>query len=108
MQVKFFRASCGARTAYATVGSGPPVVLLPRGRVILSCSGSRGGFGAYVRGWPLARRGGPVEQAIGERLVVSVRTVERRTLNIYAKLGVRSRAEAVAVGLHRSEQIGSA
>jgi DNA-binding CsgD family transcriptional regulator len=27
-----------------------------------------------------------------------VRTVERHTLNIYTKLGVRGRAEAVAVG----------
>jgi DNA-binding CsgD family transcriptional regulator len=34
--------------------------------------------------------------------------VERHTLNIYAKLGVRSRVEAVAVDLHGSEPIGSA
>ena len=40
---------------------------------------------------------GLTNKAISERLVVSVRTVERHTLNIYAKLGVRGRAEAVAV-----------
>jgi DNA-binding CsgD family transcriptional regulator len=40
---------------------------------------------------------GLTNKAIGERLCVSVRTVERHTLNIYAKLGVRGRAEAVAV-----------
>src|SRR5689334_20605507 len=40
---------------------------------------------------------GLTNRAISERLVVSVRTVERHTLNIYAKLGVRGRAEAVAV-----------
>lgn len=40
---------------------------------------------------------GLTNKAISERLFVSVRTVERHTLNIYAKLGVRGRAEAVAV-----------
>jgi len=40
---------------------------------------------------------GMTNKAISERLFVSVRTVERHTLNIYAKLGVRGRAEAVAV-----------
>jgi pimeloyl-ACP methyl ester carboxylesterase/DNA-binding CsgD family transcriptional regulator len=42
--------------------------------------------------------GGFTNAAIAERLVLSVRTVERHTLNIYTKLGVRGRAEAVAVG----------
>ena len=42
--------------------------------------------------------GGFTNAAIADRLVLSVRTVERHTLNIYTKLGVRGRAEAVAVG----------
>jgi DNA-binding CsgD family transcriptional regulator len=40
--------------------------------------------------------------AISERLVLSVRTVERHTLNIYMKLGVRGRTEAVAVAYPRA------
>jgi len=40
---------------------------------------------------------GLTNKAISERLFVSVRTVERHTLNIYAKLGVRGRAEGVEV-----------
>jgi pimeloyl-ACP methyl ester carboxylesterase/DNA-binding CsgD family transcriptional regulator len=46
---------------------------------------------------------GLTNKAISQRLVLSVRTVERHTLNIYGKLGVRSRAEAVAVLLRPRE-----
>jgi len=52
--------------------------------------------------------GGMSNREISEHLVLSVRTVERHTLNIYAKLGVRGRAEAVAVDLHHPEPAGPA
>lgn len=47
---------------------------------------------------------GSTNAAIAEQLVLSVRTVERHTLNIYTKLGVRGRAEAVAVGYGRAQR----
>jgi pimeloyl-ACP methyl ester carboxylesterase len=45
--------------------------------------------------------GGLSNQAIGERLHLSVRTVERHTLNIYRKLDAANRAEAVSPGARR-------
>jgi pimeloyl-ACP methyl ester carboxylesterase/DNA-binding CsgD family transcriptional regulator len=39
---------------------------------------------------------GATNRAIADQLVISVRTVERHTLNIYSKLGVRGRAEAIS------------
>ncbi len=44
---------------------------------------------------------GATNRAIADRLVLSVRTVERHTLNIYAKLGVQGRAEAISAVLGR-------
>lgn len=44
---------------------------------------------------------GATNRAIADRLVISVRTVERHTLNIYSKLGVRGRAEAISAILSR-------
>lgn len=44
---------------------------------------------------------GSTNRTIADRLVLSVRTVERHTLNIYAKLGVRGRAEAISAVLGR-------
>ena len=45
---------------------------------------------------------GATNRVIAQRLVISVRTVERHTLNIYSKLGVHSRAGAIsAVLAHR-------
>lgn len=41
---------------------------------------------------------GLTNQEIAAQLALSVRTVERHTENIYAKLGVRGRAEAAAIG----------
>lgn len=46
---------------------------------------------------------GRTNSAIAERLVLSVRTVERHLLNIYTKLGVRGRTEAMARWLHEPE-----
>jgi DNA-binding NarL/FixJ family response regulator len=42
---------------------------------------------------------GSTNAEVAERLVLSVRTVERHLLNTYRKLGVRGRAEATAVWL---------
>jgi ATP/maltotriose-dependent transcriptional regulator MalT len=42
---------------------------------------------------------GLTNQEIADRLVLSLRTVERHTVNIYAKIGARGRAEAVAYAL---------
>jgi DNA-binding CsgD family transcriptional regulator len=42
---------------------------------------------------------GQTNQEIADRLVLSLRTVERHTVNIYAKIGARGRAEAVAYAL---------
>jgi DNA-binding CsgD family transcriptional regulator len=39
---------------------------------------------------------GATNREIAERLVVSVHTVERHLANVYAKIGVRNRAEAAA------------
>jgi DNA-binding NarL/FixJ family response regulator len=67
------------------------------------------------QGEPLARRGGltPREQqvlelliegldhmAIAERLVITPRTVAKHVEHIMAKLGVHTRAQAVAIALH--------
>ena len=46
--------------------------------------------------------------AVAQRLVLSVRTVERHLLNIYTKLGVRGRAEAVAHWLSPAAESGPA
>jgi pimeloyl-ACP methyl ester carboxylesterase len=43
--------------------------------------------------------------AIAERLVLSVRTVERHLLNIYGKLGVRGRTEAMAHWLSPAAEV---
>ena len=42
---------------------------------------------------------GRTNQEIADALVLSLRTVERHTVNIYAKIGARGRAEAVAYAL---------
>ncbi|MBN1266151.1 MAG: response regulator transcription factor [Anaerolineales bacterium] len=41
---------------------------------------------------------GCTNQQIAERLVVSLNTVKKHTSNIYSKLGVRSRTQAIAAG----------
>jgi pimeloyl-ACP methyl ester carboxylesterase/DNA-binding CsgD family transcriptional regulator len=43
---------------------------------------------------------GLTNAAIARQLVISVRTVERHTLNLYTKLGVRGRTEAIAQHHH--------
>ncbi|GAC1322763.1 MAG: alpha/beta fold hydrolase [Mycobacteriales bacterium] len=45
--------------------------------------------------------------AVAERLVLSVRTVERHLLNIYGKLGVRGRTEAMAQWLSPRSELPS-
>lgn len=67
--------------------AGPAGALTPREREILDLVAA-----------------GMTNAAIAEQLVLSVRTVERHTLNIYLKLGVRGRAEAVAVGYRPTQQ----
>lgn len=44
---------------------------------------------------------GNSNQSIAEKLVVSIPTVKRHISNIYAKLGVESRTQAVSVGRER-------
>jgi DNA-binding NarL/FixJ family response regulator len=46
--------------------------------------------------------GGRTNKQIGAALHLSDRTVQNHLANIYAKLGVASRTEAVTVGLQRS------
>jgi LuxR family maltose regulon positive regulatory protein len=41
---------------------------------------------------------GASNQEISEKLVISIPTVKRHISNIYAKLGVTSRTQAIAIG----------
>ena len=43
-------------------------------------------------------KAGCSNQDIAEQLVISIPTVKRHISNIYAKLGVKSRTQAVAIG----------
>jgi len=52
--------------------------------------------------------GGCTNAEVAERLVLSVRTVERHLLNSYAKLGVRGRGEAIGYWLARDAPATSA
>ena len=51
---------------------------------------------------------GHTNQGIATALVLSLRTVERHTSNLYSKLGVHSRAQALAFALRHADESGIA
>jgi DNA-binding CsgD family transcriptional regulator len=84
-----------ARDAYAELGAAPD---LSRAAALAEISGAVDPYGLTGRELEVLRHlaSGETNRAIAERLVLSVRTVDRHVSNIYAKLGVSSRAAATA------------
>ncbi len=71
--------------------------------IVAACVGEHRGVSATARSLSTREReviallaGGASNKDIARELVVSINTVERHLVNIYAKLGVRGRAEATA------------
>ena len=80
-----------ARQAFAALGAEPDLARLGG-----SAADAPHGLSERERQVLLLLAGGATNRAIADELVLSVRTVDRHVSNIYAKLGVSSRAAATA------------
>lgn len=85
----------GARTVFEELGAGPD---LTRADSLATSVPSSKGHGLSPRELEVLRHvaGGKTNKEIATELVLSERTVERHVSNIFAKLGVPSRAAATA------------
>jgi DNA-binding CsgD family transcriptional regulator len=89
-----------ARDAFARLGAATD---LARVGLLAEIPGSAGAHGLTRRELEVLRHlaAGETNKAIASELVLSVRTVDRHVSNIYAKLGVSSRAAATAYAHER-------
>jgi DNA-binding CsgD family transcriptional regulator len=84
-----------ARTAFEELGAGPD---LTRVDSLVTAAPSKGAHGLSPRELEVLRHlaGGSTNKEIATELVLSERTVERHVSNVFAKLGVSTRAAATA------------
>jgi DNA-binding NarL/FixJ family response regulator len=84
-----------ARTVFEELGAGPD---LTRVDSLVTSAPSKNSHGLSARQLEVLRHvaGGKTNKEIATELVLSERTIERHVSNIFAKLGVSTRAAATA------------
>ncbi len=96
-----------ARAAFAELGAAPD---LARVDSLTLTAAPRNAHGLTERELEVLRHlaGGETNKAIAGELVLSVRTVDRHVSNIFAKLGVSSRAAATTYALRTPARLSRA